>query len=248
MVRWGVVLAIGFLAPGFRAAAQEAVRWSNGTAQMVLYPRKEGSRLFLADVPLEEERTASWGATLDAVESALRRDLGPTKKPEGTRFYLFRDPARFAVFVRHYLPKVPAAEFADRHGLFLLRSGTSCVFLRLDAAVEETLRHEYVHVLLNHQVPGIPLWLDEGLACRYQSGEEKLRAPGSIRPEVLQRLEALRDMRQMGRAEYEAAWEMVDRLLDQHPQGQRLLREYLADLARDPRAEPLSRRLGFRLR
>jgi hypothetical protein len=105
-------------------------------------------------------------------------------------------------------------------------------------------------------VPGLPLWLDEGLAEFF----EVPRGNGGLnRPHVellsdmmqhdgwqpnLTELEQLAHAGQMDQRHYAEAWAWVYFLLDSDAQSRQLLVSYIADVRAHGRAEPLSVRLA----
>jgi len=104
-------------------------------------------------------------------------------------------------------------------------------------------------------VPGLPLWLDEGLAEYYEvpRGNQGLNAQhlallgplareGTWRPSLC-RLEQLRPTADMSQDDYAEAWAWVHFLLHTRPEYRDLLRRYLFELRRDGQAEPISLRL-----
>jgi hypothetical protein len=114
------------------------------------------------------------------------------------------------------------------------------------------------HGYLNSMVPGIPLWLDEGLAeffevPRIQHGLNRphldllsdMMEHSEWRPD-LRRLERLTDAAQMDQRHYAEAWAWVYFLLHSDPERRELLTGYLAELRERGAAAPLSTRLASR--
>ena len=116
----------------------------------------------------------------------------------------------------------------------------------------EDLRHETVHGLLHASLPGVPLWLDEGLAEYYETP-----TPGAVNgdyPELLarelaagrrpdlNRLERLTDFAALTREDYAESWAWVHWLMS----GDRsALLAHLESLdARGTAPVPLARRLA----
>ena len=120
----------------------------------------------------------------------------------------------------------------------------------------EDLRHEVAHGYLHAVVPGMPLWLDEGLAEYFEvpRGHGGLNRPhlellsdmaahGQWQPD-LARLEQLTNAADMEQIHYAEAWAWVYFLLNSEPRKRELLINYLAELGKHGRSEPLSARLA----
>ena len=120
----------------------------------------------------------------------------------------------------------------------------------------EDLRHEVAHGYLHAVAPGLPLWLDEGLAEYF----EVPRGLGGLnRPHVdllsdmaehdgwqpnLVRLEKLTDAAQMDQRDYAESWAWVYFMLHSPPERRELLSAYLADMRAKGSTEPISVRLA----
>ena len=103
-------------------------------------------------------------------------------------------------------------------------------------------------------VPGIPLWLDEGLAEYFEVARGKQGVnrshldrlslaleKRSWQPE-LDRMEQLDAALELSQDEYAEAWAWVHFLLHSRPENASLLRAYLDELRNDGSATPLSAR------
>jgi hypothetical protein len=114
--------------------------------------------------------------------------------------------------------------------------------------VQQDLRHELTHALLNSVLKNIPIWLDEGLAEYFELPAERqgvnsahldmLLHPtdGSLKLD-LARLEAIgsAEVEKMNRPEYREAWAWVHLMLRSNPEAKAVLMTYLQQLrtARD---------------
>jgi hypothetical protein len=109
---------------------------------------------------------------------------------------------------------------------------------------------------LHSVVPGIPLWLDEGLAeffevPRSQSGLNRphlellsdMMEHDGWQPD-LGRLERLRDAAQLDQRDYAESWAWVYAMLHSEPEQREVLIKYLAEIHENGAAEPISRRLA----
>jgi hypothetical protein len=165
---------------------------------------------------------------------------------------LYRDAESYSEAVAKKFPGgVP-----PRRAFFLETDTQLAVYAHWSDRVAEDLRHEVAHGYLHAVSPGLPLWLDEGLAEYFEV--PRARA-GLNRPHVelladlaehnrwrpdLARLERLTDAAQMDQTSYAEAWAWVYFLLESSPDRRELLKDYLFDLqARRGRAEPLSARI-----
>ena len=120
----------------------------------------------------------------------------------------------------------------------------------------EDLRHEVAHGYLHAVAPGLPLWLDEGLAEYFEvpRGNSGLNRPHldlladmtdheGWRPD-LARLEQLKNAAAMEQLDYAESWAWVYFLLHSDPPTRELLTNYLADVRTNDSVEPLSTRLA----
>jgi hypothetical protein len=172
---------------------------------------------------------------------------------EVVEVHLFADGERYAQFLQRYFPTVPS-----RRAFFLETDSRLVVYAHWSDHVAEDLRHEVAHGYLHAVVPGIPLWLDEGLAEYF----EVPRAQNGLNPphlallsDMMQhdgwqpdlgRLERLRDATQMDQRDYAESWAWVYAMLHSEPEEREMLIGYLAELYENGVAEPISRRLAAR--
>ncbi len=154
----GLAVAALVLAPPAAALPDDPESWLEvRSAHFTLYSDAAAERAAEIAVGLERLREAF--ARL-APEMALR-------SPVPTRIVAFRDDASYA----------PYKTVADRGSLKILgqflahRDGN---FITLDADPRRlgslaTVQHEFVHELVQHNLPGVPLWFNEGLAEYYST-------------------------------------------------------------------------------
>lgn len=176
---------------------------------------------------------------------ALRVD--PTETP--VDIYILDDQAAFAHFLKFYYPELPS-----RRAFFLARGNKRVVYAYRGERLIEDLRHEATHALLHASIPDMPLWLDEGLAEYFEvpenwrgvNVEHVRRLPQDLAdgwsPD-LQRLERMRDVREMTPRDYRESWAWVHYLIDGPATGRAALLGYLADLRAAPQPSSLSSRL-----
>jgi hypothetical protein len=234
----GVVAAGGCAGP-WKVRATLPERYTLVREQLVIY----------SDFPL-----AAHHRVLEEL-AARRRDVGRQLalplSDEPIYVYLFKDVDRFDAFMRLHHP-----EFSRRRAYFVETDTRLIVYAHWGDRVAEDLRHEVTHGYLHSVVPGLPLWLDEGLAEYFEVGRARqgLNRPhldlllarleqGQWQPDLarLRRLPSAFDMTQ---ADYAEAWAWVHFLLHSRPERHELLRRYLGCLRRDGSAEPLPMQLG----
>ena len=190
---------------------------------------------------------------LTAERGDLCRTLGLPCANEQIEVYLFHDAAAYSQFLSKHFPGLPS-----RRAFFLETDTRLTVYAHWSDRVAEDLRHEVAHGYLHSVAPGLPLWLDEGLAEFF----EVPRGHGGLnRPHVellsdmiqlenwqpnLQELEQLSDASQMQQRHYAEAWAWVYYLLNSGPQTRDVLTAYLADVRDNGKAGALSVRLTGR--
>jgi hypothetical protein len=190
---------------------------------------------------------------LTAEREDLHRTLGLPSTDEVIVVYLFPDAETYGQFLSRHFPGVP-----PRRAFFLETDTRLAVYAHWSDRVAEDLRHEVAHGYLHAVVPGIPLWLDEGLAEFFEvpRGQSGLNRPhldlladmmhhDGWQPD-LARLERLSDAAQTGQRDYAESWAWVYAMLHSEPEQREVLTGYLAELHERGAAEPLSRRLATR--
>ena len=140
------------------------------------------------------------------------------------------------------------------------------VFAYRSNEFEVDVRHESTHALLHADLAVVPLWLDEGLAeyfeapyqerafnhphlsqMKWQVSKVNLTARITSAAPSLERLEELRDLKQMGAAEYRQSWAWVHFMLHGSPEAQEELMRYLTDIRAQTPPGKLSSRLRARI-
>jgi tetratricopeptide (TPR) repeat protein len=195
-----------------------------------------------------ERRAREVAADLERLRSAIA-EINPKiglNSPVPTSIYVFSGPSSF----KEYRPLYDGKP-KDVAGYFTSRPHGNYVTIDADPRMDSTrvVHHEYVHYLLDHNFPGLPLWLNEGLAELYSSfetsgAEAKLGLP--IAEHVfwlrenplipLKDLEAMttdsRDYNEGSRRGvfYAQSWALVHWLLVGGPEQRGQLVSYLQDL------------------
>lgn len=187
---------------------------------------------------------------LTAERDDICHTLGLPPGNEVITVYLFRDAETYGQYLMRHFPGVPS-----RRAFFLETDTRLTVYAHWSDRVAEDLRHEVAHGYLHAVVPGIPLWLDEGLAEYFEvpRGQYGLNRPhvdllsdlkqhNGWKPD-LARLERLTDAAELDQQDYAESWAWVYALLNSEPDERAVLTQYLADIHLKGTVEPLSRRV-----
>jgi hypothetical protein len=177
--------------------------------------------------------------------------LGLTSTKEPIEVFLFRDADRYREYLLRNFPSVPS-----RRAFFLETDARLAVYAHWSDRMAEDLRHEVAHGYLHAVMPGLPLWVDEGLAEYFEvpRGLDGLNQPhvallsDSIEHDnwkpSLKRLEALTDAAQMSQRDYAESWAWVYFMLHSPLDRREILTSYLADVRSKGAGQPLSTRLA----
>jgi len=219
-------------------------------------PGKQSTRvsqfLFLHDFDLKRDQPLF--RELAQMREQVFKELQLPPSNNLVQVYLFEDRDRYEAFMKGKYPNLPR-----RRAFFVaqprrLGGGEDLlVYTYWGDRIQQDLRHELTHALLNSVLKEVPLWLDEGLAecfeipqgfngVNYQHLEQLRRGPTQAKFD-LERLETLTDVQQMTPAEYREAWAWTHFLLKGSPQGRQALLGYLQELRTNPRPGPLRPRL-----
>ena len=195
---------------------------------------------FVVDEAISTEQLDELAENAAAVQQQLVEELAVPPIEGPVRIYLFAHQKDFSRYVLENIPSVNRSETLGRHGIFLLRQGRPYVFLVKGDDLVRSLRHECVHVVLNVSHPGLPIWMDEGLAQCYEASDGSHwsdRAARVLSKDVMRRapptaesLTKLRSMSQLGTREYAGCWANLHHLLEDEDAGRPALRAYLAAL------------------
>jgi hypothetical protein len=181
----------------------------------------------------------------------ISNTLGLPTSNEPIDIYLFRDADRYGEYLVRNFPSVPS-----RRAFFIETDTRLAVYAHWSDRVAEDLRHEVAHGYLHSVMPGLPLWVDEGLAEYFEVPyiQRGLNPPhvallsdlverDNWKPN-LKRLETLTDAAQMDQRDYAESWAWVYFMLNSPPERRALLTGYLADVHAKRSADPLSVRLA----
>jgi hypothetical protein len=188
---------------------------------------------------------------LTAERDDICQALSMPSSDEPITVYLFPDAEAYDRCIAEHFPGIP-----PRRAFFMETDTELAVFAHWSDRVAEDLRHEVAHGYLHAVAPGLPLWLDEGLAeyfevPRSRAGLNQAHLSMLLdqvkqdnwRPN-LARLEQLSDISQMDQQSYAEAWAWAYFLLEANPQHREVLSAYLFDVrSRHGGTQPLSVRL-----
>ena len=148
--------------------------------------------------------------------------------------YILKDREAFNHFLMFYYPELP-----QRRAFFLAQGPRRVVYTYYNDRLDEDLRHEATHALLNVALGDLPLWLDEGLAEYFEGPSDRdglnrehlARLPDDRndgwKPD-LARLETLKTVREMTPRDYRESWAWVHYLLNGPPAAKEALLAYVA--------------------
>jgi hypothetical protein len=236
MLPWSLLLLAA-------AVAVETARWP--------YERTSGRFLCHADFALQEVQP------LLAELGDLQRDVQTTWELRGTgepvHLFLFHDRATYQQYLQRHFPSAP-----DRRALFIKGRGPGMVFAFRGDDFETDVRHECAHALLQSAAPGLPLWLDEGLAeyLEVPRGDRQRKNPHHEyvtafarlgRIPRLEELEELAELNDFGRSEYRDAWAWTHFCLHGPAAAGDELKKYLHDHATGLEPGKFSTRLRRRV-
>ena len=160
---------------------------------------------------------------------------------------LFSNSKEYGRYIKCYFPTVP-----ERRALYIQHRGPGMLFAHWHENVRVDIRHEVVHALLNSQSNPLPLWLDEGLAEYFEVVEADRMHANPHLPHVfanaqqgyvpvLEDLERLTTIEQLGTQQYRDSWAWVHFLLHRRAETRKLLVDQLALHRSNPNTKPLSR-------
>src|SRR5262249_27855012 len=107
--------------------------------------------------------------SLHSLENDIASNLGvriDSDQPP-VEVYILNDRQSFTHFLKFYYPELP-----PRRAFFLAQGTQRVVFTFMGERLEEDLRHEATHALLNVAHADLPLSLDRGLAAYFQQPGE----------------------------------------------------------------------------
>lgn len=211
---------------------------------------RAGPFLISSDFELKADSPVVLGLKSLEGEVARSLDLDDTTADAVIEIYILNDRESFSHFLKFYYPELPS-----RRAFFMARDGSRVVYTYASPKLEEDLRHEATHALLNLRFGDLPLWLDEGLAEYFEvvdaadAGARKHldRLPADLakgwKPDLV-RLEGLKNIHQMTPDDYREAWAWVYWFLNQPGPRRASLLAYLREPHESREQTRLSSRLG----
>lgn len=202
---------------------------------------RKGALIFHSDAEVSENHPLFLELASFPEEVCRVLELPVTDKP--IHIYLFKDRLAFETYIHVEFKDIPSrrALFVKRPGTTLQRQETLQVLAFWGDRVQDDLRHELTHATLNGVLQELPLWLDEGLAMYFEVGVaaqgKHQRVLNALEPALnegswkcdLQRLEGLKDVSQMGLADYQEVWAWVHYLMHSSPLKRSALLAYLKE-------------------
>jgi hypothetical protein len=214
------------------------------------YSLRAGPFLFLSDIKLPPNNPLFQDLT--GLPDQIGRELKLANANSLVHVFLFEERDRYEKFMSGKYPWLP-----KRRAFFVVqprsRGGAEelLVYTFLGERIQQDLRHELTHAVVNSVIKQVPLWLDEGIAEFFETpaandglNPQHLR---QLRGENFQpnlaRLEGLHDVKEMAPAEYREAWAWTHLMLRGGPEAKRVLLDYLRELRSNPQPGPLRSRL-----
>ena len=217
------------------------------------YQYRVSQYLFLSDFEIKHDLPLF--KELADMREQIHKTLLLPPSTKLVQVYLFEDSDRYEKFMQATHPELP-----KRRAFFIAQPrpmGEELLVFTYwgnGERIQQDLRHELTHALLNSALRAVPLWLDEGLAEYFEippgrggvSGDhiKQLRhGPNGPLHADLNRLEQLRDVGEMTPAEYREAWAWVHFMLHGNDDARKVLVSYLKDLRTNKTPGPLRTRL-----
>ena len=213
------------------------------------YSTRTGPYAIFTNYPLPSDDAVV--KQLVALRTEVEDTLGVNAEPgdHPIEVYILSDRKTYEHFLKFYYPELP-----QRRAFFIAQGDRRVVYTFKGDRLEEDIRHEATHALLNLAVGEIPLWLDEGLAEYFEvaspgglNKEHIIRIPRDIEEgwtADLARLETVKSVRTMTPRDYREAWAWVHYMLNESAEGRTALLGYIADLHKSNKPTPLSERLA----
>ncbi len=117
-----------------------------------------------------EKMTRRAGANLEQLRAVLQTLFGGMNflSPVPTYIFVFDHPKSFAPYTLYYEGK-PQDRLGGYFGSGEFANHVAIVSNQYSTDVSAIIYHEYLHFVVNTNLPGLPLWLNEGLAEFYSS-------------------------------------------------------------------------------
>ena len=187
------------------------------------------------------------------LQADIERQLGLKCEPKEIQIHLFRSRSSYVDYLSKRVP-----EGVKRKALFVQGTDAGRVYAYQNRDMETDVRHETTHALLHSALPYVPMWLDEGLAEYFEvspglrekhnphHGELKWVIPFGWRP-GLERLEAKRELQDMGKKDYRDSWGVIHFILHGPPAAREALANYFQEVESGKMPAPVSQHLRRRI-
>lgn len=234
---------------------------AEGAPAEIRWPDEKSAGAFLCHADFSLTNYTHLLDEMAQLQRDLVRTLGIAEPREPIHLFLFNHKSIYESYLGKHFPNVPT-----RRALYIKERGPGMVFAYRSDDFEVDVRHEATHALLHTDLAVVPLWLDEGLAeyfeepydrrtfdhphlseMKWQLSKVNLAARIKSSSPSLERLEDLRDLKQMGAAEYRQSWAWVHFMLHGSPEAQDELSRFLTDIRAQTPPGRLSDRLKRRI-
>jgi len=254
--------ALNFLRPRDPAPAAEQIdRPGVARAAPTGLPSKHSFRVapyvFLSDFEIDRQRQQPLFDELARLRDQVYRELLLPPTTAVVQVYLFESKDRYERFMKERYPDLPT-----RRAFFVAQpraiggAEDLLVYTYWGDRIRQDLRHELTHALLHSVIKEVPLWLDEGLAEYFElpparkgvnaAHVEQMRRGQeaySFKPD-LAKLERMKEVDEMGPAQYREAWAWVHLMLHSKPEARTALLSYLQQLRGSRPPGPLGPKLA----
>lgn len=187
------------------------------------------------------------------LQADIEGQLGLKCEPKEIQIHLFRNRS---TYVNYLSKRVP--EGTKRKALFVQGTDAGRVYAYQNRDMETDVRHETTHALLHSALPYVPMWLDEGLAEYYEvsPGMREKHNPhhGELQLPIrlgwranLERLEAKRELAEMGKNDYRDSWAVIHYILHGPPAAREALTAYFEEVQSGKAPAPVSQHLRRRI-
>jgi hypothetical protein len=190
---------------------------------------------------------------LGDLQSDIERQLGLKCEPGEIQIHLFRSRWNYNAYLSKRVP-----DGTKRQALFVQGTDAGRVYAYRHSGLDIDVRHETTHALLHTALPYVPLWLDEGLAEYYEVSPGLREKHNPHRNELkfairfgwrpgLERLEAMRELKDMDGKDYRDAWGVMHFILHGPPAAREALAAYFEEVHSGKAPAPLSQHLRRRI-
>lgn len=239
--RWVLVTALALLAscqsfPLF-TGTHDTVKADKDAGMPSKYSFRVSQFVFYSDFDLNKNQAVF--KDLSTLRETVYKDLQLPPSDRLIQVCLFEDKAKYETYMKAKYQNLPM-----RRAFFVAQprriGGLEDLYVYTwwSDRVQQDLRHELTHAMLHSTLKDVPLWLDEGLAEYYEMPPawngvnyqhiDVLRGP-TVKFD-LDRLEKLKDVKDMTPTEYREAWAWTHLMLRTTPDAKKALLGYLHEL------------------